>query len=342
MGLLVGFRNQALMEYEEDLRPFIHKIRRTLRTEVNLTTIKKLLVKPGFCLAVVFLIWGASVPIAKTALREIGPASFLFLRMVIACLALFPFVFKSQSKFKSRDEMNIFLAALSGVGLHIYLIYLALPSVSSVNVPIINALSPFLLVFLGWIFLKEKIHRRKYFGMFFGFFGVIVITVIPSLGVNTDVLGVYSHIKLSPLAGDLVIFVSAVFGVLGTMLVKSIKQISSLTITFWQSAVVAIAILPFAIMEIPSEFIPTISPAVIVALLFTGILNSAVGYTLYNHYIHKLQTTDIGLLSYLSPIGALLFAIPLLGEFPDIWFVIGSVLILYGVWVAEKKKSTSF
>jgi len=45
----------------------------------------------------------------------------------------------------------------------------------------------------------------------------------------------------------------------------------------------------------------------------------------------------VGLLSYLSPIGALFLAVPLLGEWPDIWFVVGTALVLYGVWLAERK-----
>lgn len=329
---------QIVREYKKDILPDIKKIESFLKKEMDLITLKTIIKHPSFGLAVAFLIWGASAPITKLALFEIGPASLLFLRMVVSSVILFPFALRQKYTFAVKDEVYVFLSAIFGVGVHIYLIYLALPSVSSVNVPVINALSPFLFVLLAWIFFREKVGKRKYFGMIFGFLGAFVITTLPVIFPDTkNVLGVYSPVKLAPSLGDLIILISVVFGTIGSILIKPIRHIPGHIITFWQSAVIAVAILPLAISEVPSDFVPTMSIYVIFAILFTAIANTVVAYTIYNESLHRVKASDVGLLSYLAPVSALLIAVPLLGEWPSIWFVMGTILVLYGVWIAERK-----
>ncbi|MFO0703789.1 MAG: DMT family transporter [Patescibacteria group bacterium] len=332
-----GILSRLSAEFRRDLLPGIKKFEGHLKKEVTLLSVKNMAKHPAFTLAIAFIVWGASIPITKLALNEIGPASFLFLRMVIASVVLFPFALRQKGSFKVKEELYIFFSAIFGIGAHIYLIYLALPSVTSINVPVINALSPFLLVLLSYIFFREKIHKQKYFGMAFGFLGALVITVIPVLTGSSNVLGVYQSAKFSPYYGDLIIFISACFGSIGTLLVKPIKHIPGHIITFWQSAVVAIAILPMAIAEMPHNFMPTVSGFVVFAVLFVALLNSVFAYSVHNENVHKLESSEVGLLSYLSPIGALFVAMPLIGEVPDIWFVLGTILVLYGVWLAERK-----
>ncbi len=306
-----------------------------LATELNMGTVRTLLRHPSFAIGVVFVMWGASVPLTKLALFEMGPASFLFLRMVIASVALFPFALRYRQTFTMKEELSLFFSAIIGMAIHIYLIYLALPSVSSINVPVINALSPFILVLLARMFLGEKIKKNKYFGMAFGLAGVMVITLVP-LWLNRDsVLGIYSATRFSSFYGDLIIFISAFFGTIGTLLIKPIRHIPGYIITFWQCAITAVAVLPIAISEVPSTFVPTMSPMVLVALAYTGIFSTVIGYSLFNQELHKVQASDIALLSYLSPIGALMLGIPLLHEIPDMWFIIGAAFVLYGVWIAE-------
>ena len=332
-----SFWHNVVVDFKKDLLPGLLRFESHLKKEVTLLTVKNFMRHPAFGLGMAFIIWGASVPVTKLALQEIGPASFLFLRMVLATIILFPFALKQKGAFTVREELHIFFSAILGIGVHIYLIYLALPSVASINVPVINALSPFLLVILSYVFFREKIHKHKYYGMIFGFLGALVITVLPVVFGSNNVLGTYSSAKFSPFFGDIIILISALFGTFGIILIKPVKHIPGHIITFWQSAVVAISILPLAIAEIPRNFIPTMSPFVFFAVLFVAILNSVVAYSIYNESVHKLEASEVGLLSYLSPIGALLLAVPLLGEWPDIWFVLGTVLVLYGVWLAERK-----
>lgn len=308
-----------------------------LKQEISLVTLKNISRHPAFGLGLVSLIWGASVPITKVALFEIGPASLLFLRMSIASIILFPIVVREHHHFTYKEEINLFLSSVIGIGAPIYLIYFALPSVTSLNVPVIHAMSPFLLVILGWIFFREKIQKNKYYGMILSFAGAFVITALPQMMAKSDVLGVFSYSKMSASGGYFIIILSCVLAAVGTMLIKPLKHISGPVMAFWQSAIVAVVMLPMAIAEVPSNFISTLSPMTLFAILYVAVLSSVVGYTIYNNSVHKLQMSEIGLLSYLAPIGALVIAMPLLHEMPDIWFVIGSILVILGVWVAEKK-----
>ncbi len=325
---------KKLGSFFADYLPAVEKF---LKQEISLVTFKNLAKHPAFGLGLVSIIWGASVPITKVALFEIGPASLLFLRMSVAAIILFPIVVREHHHFTRKEEIHLFLSSVVGIGVPIYLIYLALPSVTSLNVPVIGALSPFLLVILGWIFFRERIQKNKYYGMMLSFAGALVITVLPQMMHDPKVLGVFSFAKMPATGGYLIIILSCILGAIGTLLIKPLKHISGAVMAFWQAAIIAIVFLPLAIAEVPSNFIPTLSPMTVFAIFYVAVISSVVGYTIYNDSVHKLQMSEIGLLSYLSPVGALVIAGPLLHEMPDIWFFIGSILVILGVWIAEKK-----
>jgi len=294
------------------------------------------------------LIWGMAAPITKLALTEIGPIALLFLRMIIASLILFPFVLRHEYRFSTREQFFIAISGIFGIFIPIALINIALPLVPSINLPIINSISPFILVILAYVFFHEKVSRNKYIGMAFGLLGVTCITAFPILFKQPgEVLGIFSDsfgVLVTPLSpttaavvGNLLMLIAVLFGSVGTILIKQVKHIPGHVIAFWQFALISCLVLPFALFENASLFNMTIGINGLVGVLFLGIFSSVVAYSLHNSAIQKSTMADVGLLSYVSPIGALVIAVPFLHEYPNIWFIIGSALVLFGVWFAERK-----
>lgn len=310
--------------------------------------IRRLLHSSILAIVIANLIWGMAAPITKLALTEIGPIALLFLRMIIASLILFPFVLRHEYLFTAREQFFIAVSGIVGIFVPIALINIALPLVPSINLPIINSISPFILVILAYVFFHEKVSRNKYIGMAFGLLGVTCITAFPILFKQPgEVLGIFSDsfgVLVTPLSpttaavvGNLLMVVAVVFGSVGTLLIKRINHIPGHVIAFWQFALISCLVLPFALFENASLFNMTIGVNGLVGVLFLGIFSSVVAYSLHNTAIQKSTMADVGLLSYVSPIGAMFIAIPFLHEYPNIWFIIGSSLVLFGVWYAGRK-----
>lgn len=310
---------------------------------------RHLLHSPYSALAVACLIWGMSAPITKLALTEIGPASLILARSTIAAIILFPFILRYKHNFTVKEQLYIGMSSCFAIFLHILLIYLALPLVPSINAPIINAISPFVLLLFARFLFHETVAKRKYVGIGLGLVGVACITVLPILVKGQgDILGAVSGVGQilglpsqatsgSAWLGNGLLVAGVVLGAIGTLCIKPIKHIPGHVIAFWQFALVACFALPLSLQENMSFLNLHMGKFALFGIVYNAIFSSVIAYTLHNSSIQKVHAADLGLFSYLAPISALLLGIPLLHEYPNLWFIIGSVLVLAGVWVAEHK-----
>ena len=256
--------------------------------------------------------------------------------------------------FTLHEQSFIAISAFFEIFLHITLIYIALPLIPSINLPILSAISPFVFVLLARIFLREKVAMNKYYGMVFGLLGVLCITLLPALFPRSgDVLGLSSDALVSlrllgfhntnlssaqiTWMGNGLLILGIIVGSVGPLFIKPLRHFPGQLITFWQFALVACITLPLALIESPDFFISRITLHGLFGLIYISVCSSVIAYSLYNNSLQTIKAADIGLLSYISPLSALLVGIPLLHEYPDQWFIMGSSLVLFGVWIAEKK-----
>ena len=79
-------------------------------------------------------------------------------------------------------------------------------------------------------------------------------------------------------------------------------------------------------------------PQVLWNILFLGLIASMLCYVLWNWVISKLGAVTATNWVYFNPITTILFAWWLLHEQITVWFLLGTVLILVGMYLADKKK----
>lgn len=297
---------------------------------------------PCTMILVANLIWGASAPITKLTLVEVTPSVFLFLRMFMATVILLPFAWAYRVKMTLREQLFVFLSGFFGVFLNIILFYGGMPAIPSINAPMIGAIGPLILALLARFLLRERLSTTKYLGMGLGFIGVLCISILPLVFPGaTNVLGIQSVFGTSPLMGNLAMVLATMAGVLGVLFIMPITHIPGHIIAFWQFAICSAFAFPLALSEGISTQIHTIGFNGGIGIVYAGLLSSVVAYTLYNQGLHRIAASESSLFSYVSPIAAVIVAVPLLHEYPSQWFIIGSVLVIIGVWVAEKKRNTS-
>lgn len=272
------------------------------------------------------IIWGAAAPIVKWALQDISPFTLAFLRFVLAAFIILPFVYR-HLKINIKDFPKLFFLAFIGITAHIAFFFFGLEFTSSINVPVISAAAPIVLIIGSVLYLKEKAQKKVIVGTVISLCGVFFLILRPFFEEGHD----------GSILGNFFIALSALCVVFYTLLLKKYKlPYSSLTIVFWTFTIGGLLFAPGMITEVAlSGTVDALTPRALIAIAYGAILSSALAYFFYNFGVAKLKANEVGVFTYVDPITTILIAIPLLGETITISYVIGGLLVFTGIFIAE-------
>ena len=283
------------------------------------------------------IIWGAAPPIFKYSLENIPPFTLGFIRFFIAGLIFWPFVIRHNVSLKRRELKDIVLGGLWGISINVGFFFLGLQLAPSINVHIIGALGPIVLYFFSLMMLKEKPHPQIVKGMFVALLGAIVIILAPLLRSPDSISFVAGGKLLNTLIGNLFFVISLVGSILIVIYTKRVsKTVSPLLITCIQFFVGAFTFAPLMVYELQSWSFAELTFSSWVGIIYGTLFSSAIAYFAHNYAISKMSAQEIGVYSYIMPVIAILVAIPLLGEYPDKYFLIGALFIFLGIFVSKK------
>lgn len=274
------------------------------------------------------IIWGAASPIFKLSLENISPFTLAFLRFSGASLLLLPFTF-TKLGVKRADWMKLVLLSIFGITVNISFFFLGLKYAPSINAPIISSAGPVFIYLFSIFFLHEKNHPKVLAGTIVSLLGVIIIIGQPLLNLGKG--------DQTQFIGNIFFLIAAVGSVFHAVICKEIcEKYHALTITFWSFLIGAITFLPLFIFEAGRQnpFI-ALDYRGVFGILFGVFLSSALAYTLFDWGIKKIDAQEVGLFYYIDPIIAAIIAIPLLGEVITSVFLLGSLLVFSGIFIAE-------
>ncbi len=287
---------------------------------------------PVIALIVANLIWGAASPIFKFALMDIPPFILLFVRFALASLIFLPFIKGYRfEKLKPKYILLIIVGGILGFTVHIGLLFIGLEKTDSINAPIILSTAPVFLILVAWIFLKEKIRTKSLIGTIVSLVGVLIIILLPILSKHDG-----AKVFTQEIEGNLLYVVSTIALVASTLILKPLSEkIPPLVLTYLAFVTAAATFLPFAILELQHWSFSSIHLPGIMGIIYGTFLSSALAYILYFYGMSKISTQEIGIFTYSDPIAAILVAAPLLGEMPDKFFILGSLLVFGGIYISE-------
>jgi len=287
---------------------------------------------PIFALILVNLIWGAAARIYKYALHNIPPFTFLFIRFFFASFIFYPTVRKEHfTDISKKDWIYIIVATIFGFTIQIGLLLLGLEKSTSINSSIILIGAPFMLYFLSILFLHEKPNQKVLLGILISSLGVLAIIFSPLLQ-NAQPFAV------GEFHGNLLYVLALLGDVISIVLYKEVsRKISPFTLTFLSFVIAAVSFFPFMLLELKNWSLSMLDSQGAIGLFYAIFFSSAIGYYLYFYGLQKIKGEEIGIFGYINPIATILVAIPLLGEYPTSFFIVGSVLICVGLVVSELK-----
>ncbi len=287
------------------------------------------MINPILALIITNVIWGAASPIFKYALQNIPPFTLAFIRFFFAGLLFLPLAVFRWQKLSRSDFFNILLIGFFGVTINITFFFLGLPKTDSINAPIIASSGPIFIYLFSVLFLKEKPKLKVFLGMLAALAGVLVIILSPIFVDNKKLI-------IGEIEGNL-FFLLATFGaVLQTVISRPVmKKINPYQVSFISFIFGGLTFSPLMLKELERWSFSQLAVNGWVGIIFGVLFSSALAYFLFYYGLSKIQAQEAGLFTYIDPVVAILIAIPLLKEYPNLYFFAGAFLVFGGIFLAE-------
>ena len=280
-------------------------------------------------------IWGSTFVFTKMLLQNgLSPAQIFTLRFIIAYILLLAFAL-SRHRFRLfckslKDELLMVVLGITGGSVYFLAENAAMLYTTATNTSLIVCSCPLFAMLLFAIVYRhsERVSRLQALG-----------SVIACLGMAVVVLNGHFVLHLSPL-GDMLAFAACLCWAVYSLLMKpATERYSSLFITRKVFFYGLLTIIPyyFFVPGFPSMEV-LLRPEVLWNLLFLGVVASMICYVTWNWVISKLGAVVATNWVYFNPITTIIFAWWLLHEQITVWFLLGTVLILTGMYLADRKK----
>jgi drug/metabolite transporter (DMT)-like permease len=293
--------------------------------------------KPILALLITSAIWGIAGPVIKYTLQSIPPFTFLALRMLVAAIIITPLIAAGGGfkELKKEGLGKLTGLALLGQTLSLTLVFLGLQKTSAIENALIGAIFPVMLVMGGALFLKEEITKLERIGIVLTFLGTATIIFLEPL------LKAKASLAITNIEGNFLVFLGGISWLAYVILEKRRfigerrrkYRFEGMGFSF---IVAFISFIPLSLIELTGAPI-AISYQAILGILYMGALSSVVAYIAYDYGLSKIEASETGIFSYLSPLFTLPAAFILLGEIPSIYLIPGTALILGGFYLSEKK-----
>lgn len=265
----------------------------------------------------------------------LSPAQIFTLRFAIAYLLmlLFALAVRRQSRFNWwadcwRDELLMVALGVTGGSAYFLMENEALRFTTATNVSLIVCSCP-----LFTLFAVRLFHGEDHLSWL-----QVSGAVLATLGMAVVVLNGHFVLHLSPL-GDVLAFAACLSWMVYSLLLRDIaNRYSSLFITRKVFFYGLLTILPYygVVPEGPSLDI-LLRPQVLINLAFLGCVASMVCFLTWNWALAHLGAVKCTNWVYFNPVSTMIFGSFVLGEDITPYFLLGSILIMLGLFLSERR-----
>jgi drug/metabolite transporter (DMT)-like permease len=269
-------------------------------------------------------VWGSSFFWTKIALRSFAPATIVWARMGIAALALGVVLAATRTRLPRRPSVYARLAGLSVVNITIpfTMVTWGQQFTGSALASILSSTTPLFVFAIAVVaFSDERFTWPRLAGTVVAFAGIVLLLATTGQGRGHP----------ASAAGALIVLASsAVFGC-GNVLSRHVtREIKPLVAAFLQAAFGCVFEIPvMALLREPA--FPPATGAALLAVLWLGVLGSALTYLLYFRLLGTLGSTRTSINTYLQPVVGVILGVVVLGEALPVRSVLAIAVILAGV-----------
>ena len=284
--------------------------------------------------AVAFLvvaIWGSTFVFTKLLLLGgFTPAQIFALRFIIAYIMLLVFCLWRGIRWVAdtwKDELLMVGLGISGGSLYFLAENGAMNYTTTTNTSLIVCLCPlFASAMIGLFYKSQRLNRTQIIGTLMAAAGVIVV-----------VMNGHFVLHLSPI-GDTLAFVACLcWAIYSLLMVSANAQYDTIFVTRKVFFYGLLSMIPyfFVYPGLNTQLLIE-QPAMLWNLLFLGCAASTLCFLAWNWTMKKLGAVIVTNYVYFNPVTTILFAWLILSEPITVHFLLGTMLILIGMYLSDK------
>lgn len=274
-------------------------------------------------------IWGGMYVVVKVVVAVIPPLELVWIRYLIALVALVFIGFVTKQKWKIKRKHIGIIIAISIVGYVISIVTQETGTMLSTAQmgAIITSTTPAFMVVFASLILKERLTFKKAISVSLATIGVIIIVGI-------------DDINMSSMLGGISLIIAALTWALMSVLIKCLpSDYSQIVINTYATLIAFVVLTPLVITRLPKININELSdPTIWGGLLYLGVISTAIAFLLWNRGLQMLNASSGGVFFFFQPVVGTLLGWLILGETISITFWAGSFLILLGVLIVIKDR----
>mgnify|MGYP000906742058 CR=1 FL=1 len=284
----------------------------------------------GHLMAIItVIIWGTTFVSTKVLINNsLTPVEILIYRFTIAYICIWFISPKKLWADNPKDEFLLILTGLTGGSLYFLAENTALEHTLASNVGLIISTTPVVTALVQYLVdRRERIGKNLIFG-----------SLIALLGVAFVVFNGSFVLQLSPLGDFLTLVAALMWAFYCLFFRKLVDRYSTVFITRKVFFYGVITVLPALIFR-PVTLSPEVfaRPVVIFNLLFLGVVASMLCYIMWNLAVKRIGTMHTANYLYITPLVTLFTSAIAIDE-PITWIaILGCILILGGVYMAERR-----
>jgi len=275
-------------------------------------------------LAFVCLIWASNNIVSKAVVGPLAvpPLFYATARFFVVALAVFPWLWPPP-----KPLWRLIVIALLMGGGNFAFVFMGLKTATPSASAVVGQLGVPITTLLSMAMLGERIRWRRGLGIALTFAGAMLVMWNPG--------------GLSISLGLVYILIAAALGSLGAVMMKQMPGVKPLQFqawvgfaSFWPLAALSFAFEPGAVaaaFEAGWGFLA--------AVLFSGLVVSVTGHTIYYALIQRYEANLISPLTLMTPLATIALGVMIMHDPFDLKMAVGSVVALAGVLVIALRRN---
>ena len=267
------------------------------------------------------VIWGTPYLLIRIAVREISPATLIFLRTAPAALILLPIAIhrRALGSLLRRWKWIVIYTAVE-FAIPWLFVGRAEGHLTSSFTGLLIATVPLMGAIIYRLFGYDRFDRRRILGLLIGFGGVVAL--------------VGTNLHATDLGAALEVIIPTIGYAVGPLIIaRKLGDLPGLGVVFASFVLAGVAYSPFGLTDLPSH--P--SAEVIAAVAGLAFVCTALAFVLFFELIVEIGPARSTVITYVNPAVAITLGILILGEPFTIGIALGFPLILVGSWMATTK-----
>jgi drug/metabolite transporter (DMT)-like permease len=274
-------------------------------------------------LLILSVMWGSSFYFTKIAVMDIPPMTLALYRVAIAAGTL-AVLARAMGHSFPRDRKtwwNLTLMAAFNNAISFTLLFWAQIYITIGLAGILNGTTPLFGVLAAHLLTHDdRLSIGRVVGLLVGFAGIVLL-------IGPDLLSdLGTHVW-----AELACLVAACSFAIGAVLARRVRGYPPIVAAASQLTMSTVLLLPFVLLFDHPAAIMTASRPAILSMLSLALLSSALAYLIYFRLIARAGATNALIVTFLSPVSAILLGVVLLREAVDAHQLAGMAAIFVGI-----------